>query len=247
MITSYTFTILALLCTFNQTFTERVAIAPTEATYLLDAPESIAAVVEALDKKINFKENYEVTVPTKAGIQINSWNSLIASAKNPGTKNLLFIINPDFFATCNKEEQEFLVTRAVISTQKGVTSWAFTYGSWIMLLIYFLIMVMCNRLLSRSVKNFTRMFQISSLLVLICTGNLTYTFISTKIMSYLKGKAVCELNKEAMEKSGVSKEIALSALGKLDAAIKNDLAQGNWFWKPYVTEFEDQIKKLEAQ
>ena len=247
MITSYTFTILALLCTFNQTFTERVAIAPTEATYLLDAPESIAAVVEALDKKIDFKENYEVTVPTKAGIQINNFNSLISSVKNPATKNLLFIINPDFFATCNQEEQEFLVIRAALLAQKGITSWALTYSSWIITVIFMIVGASCNVLFFKSYKDATKISRFTFLCLLFCVINIASNFIRPKITTYLNKQAICELNKEAIEKSGVSKEIALSALGKLDAAIKNDLAQGNWFWKPYVTEFEDQIKKLEAQ
>jgi hypothetical protein len=40
------------------------------------------------------------------------------------------------------------------------------------------------------------------------------------------------------------KESAISALRKIDAFIKKDLQEGNWFWKPFESEFEKQANNL---
>ena len=160
--------------------------------------------------------------------------------------NLLFIINPDFFATCTKEEQEFLVTKAALFAQKGISSWALNNSYWIILLICMMLGGICNFLFFRFYKNSLSLSRFNFLIFLFLSLNVTSYFINPKIMLYLQNNALCELNKEAIIKSGVTKEEALSALGKYDAAIKNDLAAGNWFWKPYIKEFENQIKKLKV-
>jgi hypothetical protein len=99
---------------------KRVDIAPSEALYLINAPEEICQLVESVDLAINFGQNYEVAMPTKAGIEINPWNSFISSTINPQTKNLLFIIQPDFFNRCNKDEQKFLITRTYLLVKDGI-------------------------------------------------------------------------------------------------------------------------------
>lgn len=99
---------------------KRVDIAPSEALYLINAPEEICQLVESVDLAINFGQNYEVAMPTKAGIEINPWNSFISSTINPQTKTLLFIIQPDFFNRCNKDEQKFLITRTYLLVKDGI-------------------------------------------------------------------------------------------------------------------------------
>jgi len=93
-----------------------------ENIYLNQAPEDITKFVNEVAQQQNFDENYEVASPKKAGLQINPWNRMVASVRNPATGNIAFVINPDWFSKFNKDEKTYMISRAYITAKSGNTS-----------------------------------------------------------------------------------------------------------------------------
>ncbi len=240
------FSFLAFISMFSgmQLLAKRVDIAPSEALYLLNAPEEICQLVESVDLAINFGQNYEVTMPTKAGIEINPWNSLVSSGINPQTKNLLFVIQPDFFNSCNKDEQKFLITRAHLSIKDGIKPrWLDIFIVIASLLLSIASSIAIIRILKTRGFSQQQAFIIAIGLTFLLRITLVKR-VAVNLQNYILVRNTKLLNIKAQELSGTTKESTISTLRKMDAFIKKDLQEGNWYWKPFESEFEKQANNL---
>jgi len=217
-----------------------------EDAYLLPAPIEVTKIVNDIAEQKSFDENYEITSPKKSGMQINPWNKFISSGKNPNTNNIIFIINPEWFFQLNKDEQTFLITRAFIYAQIGGSSIPLKMAPWIFIIIAIFLITLITILLGRyhRLSRTKRWVRILIALAIMSALNLIIiNKIQFKILGYLASNVNTNSNNLAIKKSGVTKEIAINALTKLDKVIKDNL-EVDPFWKPFEKTFEQQIQAL---
>lgn len=240
----YIFIFLGLLVV-NKSFSKMIEY--VEDIYLLPAPNEITNIVSSIMDQQNFDQNYEVAIPKKSGMQINPWNQFISSGINPITGNLFFIINPDWFSQLNKDEQSFLITRAFFHAKSGGSSIYLKIIPWLFIIISILLMILLVKLLGKcnNCANLNLWLRILIAWVIMFILNLAIlNRIQLKVSEYFAFKHNLYINDLAIKNSGVNKEIAISALTKIDSGIKADLKNGNFFWKPFETLFEKQVEAL---
>lgn len=219
-----------------------------EDIYSLQAPAEIAKEVNEIILQNSFTNDYEVVVPKKAGMQINPWNKLISSGKNPATDNIFILINPEWFAQLTHDEKNFLITRAFLYAQCGATSLPLKAHLWIFAALSILLMVGLYYAISayRVTAKLNRSIRIIITIATVSLLNLTIVNrLQRKIVTHLTSQVNININNQALEKSGVRKEVAIQALTRLDNAVKENIKNGELFWKPLQTIFEEQIQALQ--
>ena len=216
-----------------------------ENVYAEPAPQNIVDLTKEAADLFEFKKDYEVAVPKKAGLQVNPWNRFLAYSINPQTQNPYIIINPEWLPKMPKEEQLFLLGRAFVTLERGMIPLSlkvipFVYGFFsisLMILIYFAL----GKTRLAQQKKWVRAL-IAYGIITIC--NLTFINTAyTKFTQYLGKRYDAQIIQAVIEKTH-NKEVALKALEHFDASIKKELAEGETYWKPYEHLFENYANEL---
>lgn len=216
-----------------------------ENIYAEQAPQNTIDVAQEAAHLFEFKKDYEVAVPKKAGLQVNPWNRFLAYGINPQTQNPFIIINPEWLSKMPKDEQQFLLGRAFVTLERGMTPLSlkvspFLYGFFsicLMILIYFAL----GRTRLAQQKKWVRAL-LAYAIITIC--NLTFmNNVYLKFTQYLGKRYDTQIIESMIEKTH-DKEAAIKALEHFDASIKKELAEGETFWKPYENLFEGYAKEL---
>ncbi len=217
-----------------------------EDAYLLQAPAEIVKIVQDLADEQHFDADYEVIIPKKAGMQINPWNRYISFGKNPKTGNVFIIINPEWFFKLTHDEQKYLITLIFCTAQTG-SSLPLKMLPWIIGFISILSIILLTIGLGKyhETAHLKRWLRIIIALLMIALINIFLTSrLRLKIESYLIAQSNRQNQELVLEKSGLSKEVAIAALTKLDNAIKENLKNGETFFKPFEKNYEKQIEVL---
>ena len=238
--------IFLLLSLFAVNSSQAKMVEYVENIYLSPAPDEITKIVHNVAEK-NFDEDYEVTVPKKAGMQINPWNKFIASAKNPATGNLLLIINPEWFSQLFQDEKTFLIVRAFLSA-KNAQGLPIKIVPWVFFVISILTIILLTLLLGKiqRLSNLKRWMRIVIAMTVMAILNLlVLNKVQLKILEYLAFRQTMRTTHLAIQRSGVTKDVAINALSRFDVVIKDGLKSGESFWKPFETAFEKPIQALQ--
>ena len=218
-----------------------------EDAYALQAPADIVKIVQDIAEEQHFDANYEVVIPKKAGMQINPWNKYIALGKNPKTENLFMVINPEwFFSQLTHDEQKYLITRIFWPETKS-SSIPLKAVPWIFVIISVLSIILLTVWLGKYQKtsHLKRWWRIVIALIIMAVINtVIMSKIHLKIVEYLTVQIDRKKHELALKKTGLPKEVAITALTKLDTVIKENLKSGDLFWKPFEKVYEKQIDAL---
>lgn len=220
-----------------------------EDAYVLQAPAEIVKVVQDIAEEQHFDTDYEVVVPKKAGMQINPWNKYIAFGKNPKTENVLVVINPEWLSQLTHDELKYLITRIFWSASKG-SSIPLKMVPWIFALISILSIILLTIGLGKYHKtaHLKRWWRIViALMIMWVINTVIMSKIHLKIVEYLTAQIDRSNHELAFKKSGLTKEVAITALTKLDTVVKENFKNGDTFWKPFEKVYEKQIDALKSQ
>lgn len=240
-------TVMALLSVLALNTTHAKMVEYIEDIYLLPAPHEITEQVSSVATQIGIAQDYEIAIPKKAGMQINPWNSLIASGKNPATDNLFVTINPPWFNQLTKEEQNFLITRAFLYAQCGGSSLPIKALPWLFTALNVLVMMGIFFALGayRKTAQLNKWIRVAIAIGTVGLFNATIgNKLQLKVIGHFATRLNIDIDNQAMVKSGVRKEVAVQALTRMDTVVKEHIKAGELFWKPFETSFEEQIQAL---
>lgn len=213
--------------------------------YAMNAPADIVAMTEGAAHTMHFDKSYEVVVPTKAGMQINPWNKFIASGVNNQTGNFFIIMNPAWFSLLPLDQQQFLLARVFASFELGNVSFAMKAVPYIFLL-FFMALMFCVifTIVRRPLSRKKKLLAIVIAWIAVALFNATLqSRLQPFVVHYFGLLHDNKINELALQRTG-NRDAAVQALASFDAAIKEDLKDGNTFWKPFETVFEHQAKQL---
>jgi hypothetical protein len=227
-------------------FIQAKMIEYVEDVYLMQAPAPLVALADKAAQLVNFEGNYEVIVPKKAGLLINPWNKFVASGINPQTKNHLMIINQEWFSTVPKNQQDFLLTRAFVMFKEGFTPLSvkvaipFSFFLFGIILIFGILQLLRRTPLANQ-RSWVRI--VVSIGIAAIFNVMITTPVSTKLTVYCASLHDMKINELVVQKTG-DREAAVKALEHIDRVIKAELKDGETFWTPYATTFENYAQAL---
>ena len=240
-------TVIALFCALALNTAHAKPVEYIENIYLLPATSEITQPVNTVATQIGITQDFEVAIPKKAGLQINPWNSLIASGKRQTTGNLFIIINPEWFNQLTKEEQNFLITRAFLFAQCGGSSLPIKTLPWLLMVLNFLVIWGLFFALGKYSKTaqLNKWIRVAIAIGIVGIFNATIgNKLQLRIIVYFNTQLNNQISRQALEKSGVRTEVGVQALTRMDTAVKEHIKAGEVFWKPFENAFQQQIQAL---
>lgn len=212
--------------------------------YLMPASSQIIELTEKAAEFFEFDQPYEVALPKKGGLQINPWNKLIAAGINPQTKNPFLVINESWFKTLNPEQQMFLLGRNFLMLKNGVQPFSVKAIPFLFILLTIILTLLIYWFLGKTNLGHKKWMRLGIAYAIIFVSNITFlNTVQIKAIQYFGAKHDMHNIQMAIEKTQ-NKGAAVTALEAIDAAIKNDLKNGEKFWEPYAMLFENYVKEL---
>lgn len=237
--------LLTVLCAIATLSASAAMVEYVEDAYTAQAPDDIVAHVNDVAQHVHFEKRYEVIVPKKPGLQINPWNRFINCATNPLTHNWFIIINPVWFATLDKAEQDFLIARCFMIEKYGTNPWSMQLVKIIYFLIDLLLVFVLYKLLGR-----TRLAQQKAIVrialalgIAIAVELLITDKIENKILTYFAARHNTMIHRETVAITG-NRDAAIKALNALDAGIKAEIANGEIILAPFKDTFANQANDI---
>lgn len=210
------------------------------------APTSIVEIAERVADKMGFVQEYEIAIPTKAGIQINPLNKFIWSGINPISKKPIIVINQEWFLSLPSNEQEFLLARCFMMLTEKV-GLPFQMLWYIFVILSVLTGLLCFWLLGTvaAVAARTWLRVLLAIVLAMAAELILLDRVEVKIREYL---GVNHDNKviSIVIKKMDNKNAAIAALERFDAAIKQELKQGQLYWKSLENRFAQYAQHLKA-
>lgn len=213
--------------------------------YLMPASPEIVTLTENAAQLFEFEQPYEVAMPKKSGLQINPWNRFIASGIHPQTKNPLLVINDSWFKTLDSDQQMFLLGRTFLMLQHGgLQPFSVTLVSYLLILLSLGLLFLLFWLLGKTqrIENKWARMAVAYGIFLVCN----ITFLNTmqaKVIQYFGIRHDIQIIQMTVEKTH-NKQAAIKALEAIDSIIKDDLRNGEQFWEPHATLFENYANGL---
>jgi len=217
-----------------------------EDAYAMPAPQDIVEQVERVAQLMDFTEPYELGVPKKAGIDINPWNRYIAHCINPQTQRPFLLINPAWFNQLDQGERTFLIARCFGGFKESIAPGGVKAIPYLHMLVAFLMIILLFILLNRAQIIKQRWLTVLVAYIIVSLCNLMFlNDAQTRLISYLGRCHDTMIHKMVIERTG-DKDTAMRALMRLDQAIKQEVAQGDPFWQPFVDIFEKRAQGLKS-
>lgn len=220
-----------------------------EDAYLKQAPAEIVQIADRAAEVVGFDQPFSVTMPTKAGMQINPINGFFAYGLHPLSQHVFFIINPEWFATLSSDEQIFLLGRGFMSTIPGflyylikVLPYLFVLFSVMLALVLYWLM----RFTPLAYKKWWLKALVVYVLLIVINLSLVRPFIQPNISSLLALKFDMNVIQNVIAKTG-NKEAALQAFEKYNAGIQQEFDNGQLALQPYVGLFKKYADALNQQ
>lgn len=221
---------------------------PKDAYFSNSASETQARLTPVIEKFINGSDYYLVE-PEKPAIQINPWNKILASVKNPDGK-FVFVAPKAYVDDLSDAELEYSIARAFILADRGLVSTPMKALPFLFI-IYGLLSICVLFLLFRkylfaSYKK-TQSIIFSILLAICVNGLLNFTVMNKvyeKINSYLADTYGNKINKDAMDMANSSKDVALSFLKKITEFIDQEKQENPEYFKVFEEKINNQIDHI---
>ncbi len=212
--------------------------------YLMPASPEIIALAENAAKLFDFEQAYEVAAPKKAGLQINPWNKFIAAGINPQTKNPFFIINEEWFKTLSPDQQTFLLGRNFLMLKNGVQPLSVKVIPFLFIFLTIGLMLLLYWLLGKTNCIQNKWVRAAIAYAIVFASNLAFlNALQTKAIQYFGAKHDMHIIQMTIEKTQ-NKEAAIQALSSIDTTIKDDFKNGEQFWAPFASLFENYANEL---
>ena len=232
-------TLIASLCVHakNVEFIENI--------YAQQAPEQLVAQSEEVAKMLNFEIPFEVGVPKKPGVQVNPWNKFIVHGINPQTTNPFIIINQEWFSSLPEGQQKFLLARSILYLKEGTTTFPIKAIPYIYSLLSILFTVLLYFAFGKTRLGHEKWWKRALLAYAITLAfNLAFMkSIQEAVTHYLGERYNTKISEMAIKQTG-DRDAAIKAYETIDSVIKKQLQDGEVFFKPYETIFEEYAKAL---
>lgn len=216
-----------------------------EDAYAAQAPQELVNQVNTVAQQVHFEKKYEVVVPKKSGLQINPWNRFIGCGINPVSQNWFILINPAWFNTLDKAEQEFLIARCFMIEKHDSNPWNMKLVKIIYAILELLLLVAFYMLLGKTRFAQHKAFVRAGLAfgILLAAELLVLDKIELKILTHLAAQHNALIHREAIAVNG-DRDAAIKALNAFDAGIKAEIANGETMLAPFKDIFENQAKDI---
>ncbi|GMU19195.1 MAG: hypothetical protein AMXMBFR12_03870 [Candidatus Babeliales bacterium] len=216
-----------------------------EDAYAQQAPLELVDKVAHVADKIVFSKDYEMIVPKKPGLQINPVNKIIGYGINPQTKNPFIIINPEWFSTLNKEQQDFLIARGLLTLDNSKWHTLPKLFTPLWIIIFLALGVLAFFILKKKfmVGKPTWMIVLATLVPLFIIDTVLGP-VHTKMGLNISRRFDAQMARMALDKLNQEKQVALDTFKKMDDFVKKELDEGNTFWKQYENTFADLVNRL---
>jgi hypothetical protein len=237
--------ILVLLCTVLSQPLCATIIPYTEDIYSMQAPQEIVDLTEQAAQYFEFTDSYEVVVPKKAGITFNPWNMFTTCGINSLTKNPFILVNSDWFLQITPDEQLFLLGRNFLMLKYGTTPWNMKVLPYAFILTSMMLIVLLFWLLGKTrLAAYHKWVRVLIAWIIVTSCNVVFTEkLSLQLSQYLAFRHNSYITNMVVHKTG-DKDAAIKALELLDTSVKRKLDDGELFFAPYYTTFENQAKEL---
>ncbi len=216
-----------------------------ENIYAQQAPEQLVAQSEEVAKELDYQAPFEVAVPKKPGIQVNPWNKFIAHGINPQTTNPFIIINHEWFPSLPEGQQKFLLMRSILFLKEGLTTFPIKAIPYIYSLLSILLAVLLYFAFGKT-RLVREKWWKRALLAYVITLAFNLAFMKSiqgAVTHYLGERYNTKISEMAIKQTG-DRESAIKAYETIDSAIKKNMQDGEVFWKPYGTLFEEYANAL---
>lgn len=217
-----------------------------EDAYLKQAPAEIVTRVDHAAEVVGFKEPFEVTVPTKAGIQINPINGFIAFSRNPLSKQVLFIVNPEWFSTLMEDEQTFMFGYNFMRTVPGFLYYVLKVLPYLFVLLSILLAFLIYWAISFTPLAHKKWWikAVATYVLLVCINLLIIKpFVHPKVTQFLGRTFDMNVIDSVVQKTN-NKQAAIQSLEKYNAGIQDLFDKGESSLEPYVGLFQRYADKL---
>lgn len=216
-----------------------------EDPYAAQAPQELVEQAEQAAQLFEFDKPYELVVPKKAGIQINPWNKYIAFGINPQTKNSFILINPSWFKTLPADEQLFLLGTNFLNLKYGSMPLSVKVAPYISLVFTILLITLFFFFLGKTrlaaYRKWVRV--LAALAIMIVLNLLILNRLFLAISNRLIFNHSAYLNEMAVQKTG-NRQAGINAFEKFEQAVKQEIADGQTFLKPYEDRFAKYAQEL---
>lgn len=216
-----------------------------EDAYAMQAPEELVTYAQKVATNIGYDGPYELVIPKKPGVIINPWNRFVARGTNPYTQNPFILINPEWFSKLSEDQQFFLLARCFARFKAGMNPISTRAIPWFFIAFSLFFMFGLYRSLSK-VSSIAHNTAIKIAITLISSGLLNYfvmNHVQLKLINYFDVNYEKSLHKTVVQQTD-NREAAIQALEAIDHDIKASIAQGETFFVPWATLFEDYARDL---
>lgn len=216
-----------------------------EDAYAQQAPQELADKVAKVVDKIAFGKDYEVVIPKKPGLQINPVNKIISYGINPQTKNPFVLINPEWFSALNKEQQDFLIARSLVTLENSTWHSLPKLFTPLWIIIFLALSLIAFFILKKKfmLGKPTWMIVLATLVPLLVVDTVLGP-VHTKMNLNIARRFDAQMARMALDKLNLNKQVALDTFKKMDDFVKKELAEGDTFWKQYENTFADLVNRL---
>lgn len=213
--------------------------------YCNQAESSLVSLVDEVVQEIGYQGNYELVEPNKIGLQLNPWNGMLSYAVNPTTKNNLIVINPSWFNNLAQAEQKFLIARCLVKFEQGLLPTSINLITYFFIALMSVLFPLVFWLFNKTGLK-KRSVWLRICLVYAVGVSLNYTVLrklQLAVVQYACFKYEAKISRLALVKLP-NKSAAISALDKLDLAIKDGIKTGHDCFKSSENMFADLAKDL---
>ncbi len=222
----------------------------TENPFQVQAPQEIAEIVEKAVNKYNFLQDFEVIVPTKAGLLQYPHFHISETGINPYTKNFFINVNPQWFLNLPVEQQDYFLAYSFITDEYGSLPNSLQYLGLLFIALSFLVAIALSFSIRKTLlKNMASQYQTLWIIIfLVVLKWLFWTPLENKTQEYLTKQHKIKLHSLAIQKAG-NKNAAVNYLRAVDTFIREQANNGEVYFQNLIpllkTElFIDEINKL---
>jgi hypothetical protein len=210
----------------------------TENPYEMQAPEEITAKVAAAVQEYGFTKDYEVTVPKKAGFDVNPWYHFAYSGVNQYTKNFLIGINPEWFLSLPEAQQKHFLFYSFATHDQGAVPLSVKIIPWIILLVVFAFMFFIGRTVLRPYSRLTS--GALSFLIAMAIFSFVTTPLQNKLITDQALQHRMKIHALAIKKTG-NKNAAIDYLKVMDQSMKQRAKDGDEFYIKIVPTLQTDV------
>ncbi len=225
----------------------------SEDPYSVQAPQEIVDLAHTMATKVGFDAPYEIVTPKTPAIQVNPWNKFIGTGINPLTKNSLVLVNTNWFSHLNTNQQQALLARCFVQLKLGISPFILKIIPHLYFFLELLFAFFVFRLLrkifpsgNQSKSAMTVFAVFATVCILVVCELWVFDPLKAHTVKYIALKHEHKIHETVIEKT-LDRVSLIEALTAIDLSIKNEWKNGEIFWAPYLTTFEQYAAELQTE